>query len=59
MGIEVWHIKHSENIIKNFLNLAEKFSLIATGGSNCHGSYRKELLIMYKIRVPYFNYGKS
>ncbi|MDR0819985.1 MAG: PHP domain-containing protein [Endomicrobium sp.] len=53
MGIEAWHIKHSENTVKNFLNLAEKFDLIATGGSDCHGPYKKELPVMGKMRVPY------
>jgi hypothetical protein len=53
MGIEVWHMKHSENTVKKFLNLAEKFNLIATGGSDCHGPYKKELPVMGRMRVPY------
>jgi predicted metal-dependent phosphoesterase TrpH len=53
MGIEAWHIKHSENTVKKFLNLAEKFDLIATGGSDCHGQYKKELPVMGRMRVPY------
>jgi predicted metal-dependent phosphoesterase TrpH len=53
MGIEAWHIKHSENTVKKFLKLAEKFNLIATGGSDCHGQYKKELPVMGKMRVPY------
>ena len=53
MGIEAWHIKHSENTVKKFLNLAEKFNLIATGGSDCHGPYKKEHPIIGKIKVPY------
>ncbi|OEG70737.1 hypothetical protein ATZ36_17345 [Candidatus Endomicrobiellum trichonymphae] len=53
MGIEAWHIKHSEKTVKKFLNLAEKFNLIATGGSDCHGSYKKKLPVMGRMRVPY------
>ncbi|OEG69904.1 hypothetical protein ATZ36_07160 [Candidatus Endomicrobiellum trichonymphae] len=53
MGIEAWHIKHSENTVKKFLNLAEKFNLIATGGSDCHGPYKKELPVMGRMRVSY------
>ncbi|GHT09672.1 phosphatase [Endomicrobiia bacterium] len=53
MGIEAWHIKHSENTVKKFLSLAEKFNLIATGGSDCHGPHKKEHHIIGKMRVPY------
>jgi predicted metal-dependent phosphoesterase TrpH len=53
MGIEVWHIKHSENVVKELLSLAKKFNLIVTGGSDCHGPYKKEPPIMGRVRVPY------
>jgi predicted metal-dependent phosphoesterase TrpH len=42
MGIEARHIKHSKSTVKRFLSLAEEFVIIATGGSDCHGSYKKE-----------------
>jgi predicted metal-dependent phosphoesterase TrpH len=53
MGIEAWHIKHSENVVKRFIDIAKKFSLLVTGGSDCHGPYKKESPIMGKIKVPY------
>ncbi|GHT50079.1 phosphatase [Endomicrobiia bacterium] len=53
-GIEVWHIKHSENVVKRFLSLVQDFNLIATGGSDCHGPYKNEIPIMGRVKVPYF-----
>jgi hypothetical protein len=54
MGIEAWHIKHYENAVEKFLNIAKKFNLTAAVVSDCH-----EHLIIHKIGVPYFSYGKS
>jgi predicted metal-dependent phosphoesterase TrpH len=34
MGIEAWRISHSKKTVKKFLHLAEKFNLVATGGSD-------------------------
>jgi predicted metal-dependent phosphoesterase TrpH len=53
MGIEAWHIKHSENIVKRFTDIAKEFNLLVTGGSDCHGPYKKESTIMGKVKVPY------
>lgn len=53
MGIEAWHIKHTDNMAKKFLNLAQEFDLIVTGGSDCHGPYKNEPPIMGKVKVPY------
>ena len=53
MGIEAWHIKHSESAVKKFLNLAEYFNLIVTGGSDCHGPYKKEKPVMGRVKVLY------
>lgn len=36
-GIEVFHPSHSPTQINDFYNLAKKYSLIITGGSDCHG----------------------
>jgi 3',5'-nucleoside bisphosphate phosphatase len=38
-GLEVWHTKHSPEFTRLFLKLAKEFDLVATGGSDCHGSY--------------------
>ena len=53
MGIEAWHIKHPDSMVKKFLNIAQEFDLIATGGSDCHGPYKNEPPAMGKIKVPY------
>lgn len=53
MGIEAWHIKHSESAVRKFLNLAEYFNLIVTGGSDCHGPYKKEKPVMGRVKVLY------
>jgi len=36
-GIEVIHSKHSSNDILEFYKLADKYNLIKTAGSDCHG----------------------
>lgn len=54
MGIEVWHIKHSEDVVKKLLKLADEFNLNVTGGSDCHGKYKKESFIIGKVKVPYY-----
>ena len=42
-GIEVYHPSHSKVQINNFYNLAKKYKLIITGGSDFHGSSNAEL----------------
>ncbi|WP_246517539.1 PHP domain-containing protein [Clostridium aciditolerans] len=37
-GIEVFHPAHSSRTVNNCYNLAKKYSLIITGGSDCHGT---------------------
>jgi hypothetical protein len=39
-GIEVYYPNHSRQFKKHLMSLAEKFSLILTGGSDFHGSIR-------------------
>jgi predicted metal-dependent phosphoesterase TrpH len=53
MGIEAWHIKHSASVVEKFINIAKEFNLIVTGGSDCHGPYKKEKPVMGKVKVPY------
>lgn len=45
-GLEVFHPSHSSREASDYYNLARKYSLAITGGSDCHGVYvREELLI--------------
>jgi hypothetical protein len=53
VGIEAWRIKHSESTVKKFIDMSKEFNIIATGGSDCHGPFKKEKPIMGKIKVPY------
>jgi hypothetical protein len=51
-GVEVYHSDHSRKDEKNFRALAEKHGLLITGGSDCHGLGKKEVLIG-KVKIPY------
>ncbi|MFH0947521.1 MAG: PHP domain-containing protein [Elusimicrobiota bacterium] len=52
-GIEVWHMKHSSDETDKFKNIAEKFGMIMTGGSDCHGTMNNEHPTMGTVKVPY------
>jgi predicted metal-dependent phosphoesterase TrpH len=54
VGIEVWHVKHTDNLVKKFLELAKEFNLLITGGSDCHGPFKKEAPLIGRIKVPYY-----
>jgi len=51
-GIEVYHSDHKSKDEKEFKALAEKYNLAITGGSDCHGFGKKEVLIG-KVKIPY------
>ena len=51
-GIEVFYPDHSKKDEVEFQRLAEKYNLAITGGSDCHGLAKKNVLIG-KIKVPY------
>ena len=53
MGIEVWHPKHSKNIRAYYKDIAKKYKLIATGGSDCHGPTDSRGPLMGSESVPY------
>ena len=51
-GIEVYHSDHSAKDSNAFKKIAEEYNLLMTGGSDCHGLGKKEVLLG-KIKVPY------
>jgi len=51
-GIEAYHSQHAKNDIIRYKNMARKFGVICTGGSDCHGP-RKGKLLIGSQRVPY------
>ncbi|MEO0087784.1 MAG: PHP domain-containing protein [candidate division WOR-3 bacterium] len=54
LGIEVYHPDHTEYHINYFSEIAKKYNLLITGGSDCHGG-RKGKLFMGEIKLPYFH----
>lgn len=51
-GIECWHTRHSESATNNYIRLAAELSLVATGGSDCHGLAKGTPLIG-SVHLPY------
>jgi len=51
-GIEVFYPQHSERITGYYLGLAEKLGLLVSGGSDSHGSHKKNTYIG-RIKLPY------
>jgi len=51
-GIECFHTKHSTAISEHYLEIADKFNLLVTGGSDCHGMSKGKPLIG-TVRLPY------
>ncbi len=51
-GIECFHTKHSTATSEHYLELADRYHLLVTGGSDCHGLSKGKPLIG-TVRVPY------
>ncbi len=51
-GIEVINSKHNRNDIIKFIKLSEKYHLISTSGSDCHGRYFSDRLLMGDYLCP-------
>ncbi|RJP29785.1 MAG: PHP domain-containing protein [Candidatus Omnitrophota bacterium] len=51
-GIEIFYPEHSQSMIKHYLKLAEEYNLLATGGSDFHGSAKPEVKIGC-VKIPY------
>jgi len=51
-GIECFHTKHSTVMAERYLEFAEKFQLLVTGGSDCHG-FSKNKPLIGTVRVPF------
>jgi predicted metal-dependent phosphoesterase TrpH len=51
-GLECFHTKHSTWITEHYLELADRFHLLVTGGSDCHGMSKGKPLIG-TVKVPY------
>jgi len=51
-GIECFHTKHSASHSRHYLEIAARFNLVVTGGSDCHGLSKGKPLIG-TVRLPY------
>lgn len=51
-GIECFHTKHSTSASERYLELADRYKLLVTGGSDCHGMSKGRPLIG-TIKLPY------
>jgi 3',5'-nucleoside bisphosphate phosphatase len=51
-GIECFHTKHSTATAEHYLELADRFHLLVTGGSDCHGA-SKGKPVMGTVKLPY------
>ena len=51
-GIECFHTKHSTTVAEHYLEIADKFHLLVTGGSDCHGMSKGKPLIG-GVKLPY------
>jgi 3',5'-nucleoside bisphosphate phosphatase len=51
-GIECFHTKHSTATAEHYLEIADQYHLLVTGGSDCHGLSKGKPLIG-TVKVPY------
>ncbi|MDP8233735.1 MAG: PHP domain-containing protein [Candidatus Saelkia tenebricola] len=51
-GIEVYHFDSSDSVKEKYLALAVKHNLVVTGGSDCHGK-AKDNVLLGKTKMPY------
>jgi len=51
-GIECFHTKHSTATAERYLSIADKYHLLVTGGSDCHG-FSKGKPLIGTVRLPY------
>jgi 3',5'-nucleoside bisphosphate phosphatase len=51
-GIEVWHSRHRRGDENRYRSIAQQHNLLMTGGSDCHGLAKDEVLIG-SVHLPY------
>jgi len=56
-GIECFHTKHSTAMAERYLELADRYGLLVTGGSDCHG-FSKGKPLIGTVRLPYAHVEK-
>jgi len=56
-GIECFHTKHSTLMSEHYLEIADRFHLLVTGGSDCHG-FSKGKPVMGGVRLHYEHFER-
>lgn len=51
-GLEVYYPEHSPFQTEHYANLARKYNLLITGGSDCHGEAKSQIKIG-SVKIPY------
>jgi len=51
-GLECFHTKHSTATAQHYLRMADRFHLLVTGGSDCHG-WSKGEPVMGTVKLPF------
>lgn len=51
-GIECFHTKHSTAMAERYLEIADRYHLLVTGGSDCHG-FSKNRPLIGTVKLPY------
>jgi len=51
-GLEAYYPEHSQSQINFYLKLAQKYNLLVTGGSDCHGNAKPEVRLG-AFKIPY------
>jgi predicted metal-dependent phosphoesterase TrpH len=51
-GVECFHTKHSTATAGRYLEIADKYNLLVTGGSDCHG-FSKNKPLIGTVKLPY------
>jgi len=57
-GIEVYHTRHSPADVERYRNAADRYGLLKTGGSDCHGPSNGQPAIMGTVPVPYIYFDR-
>ena len=51
-GLEAFHPQQGYYVSNHYIDLAKKYGLLYTGGSDCHGT-RKGKILMGSVKMPY------
>ncbi len=55
-GVETYYSSHNEEDTRHYLEMAKRYDLVATGGSDFHGANKPDIQLGFgfgKLRVPY------